>query len=254
MRVRASRIEGPHEGGAVSSRHATERAEARRRGRIAARERAAVGDQPVVDETATDLAVQTSASQPRSNTGIGFRAAFRGSFGRIPFRDDLRALPSILRTRAFFVPLIATVATVAISIQPGTIDSNLTQLAVQTVLLPPAFVVAFMGGMLTRRGSWMLGGIFGVLTYLGSLVVGSAADLSGLAEGNPVAAFLKNNLANLNDVGSLAGDLYGVAVSGIFAGAFAGWYGRFLRAMSPRPNGRDQRRDASSRGKGGGRR
>jgi hypothetical protein len=150
--------------------------------------------------------------------------------------------------------LIATVATIVLSVQPDTINSNLVQLAVQTVLLPPAFVVAFMGGMLTRRGSWMLGGIFGVLTYFGSLVVGSAADLSGLPEGNPVGAFLSNNVANISNLGALAGDLYGVAVSGIFAGAFAGWYGRFLRAMSPRPSGRDQRREGSSRGKGGGRR
>jgi hypothetical protein len=150
--------------------------------------------------------------------------------------------------------LIATVATIILSVQPGTISSNLVQLAVQTVLLPPAFVVAFMGGMLTRRGSWMLGGIFGVLTYFGSLVVGSAADLSGLPEGNPVGAFLSNNVANLSNLGALAGDLYGVAVSGIFAGAFAGWYGRFLRAMSPRQPIRTQKRDGLSRGKGGGRR
>ncbi len=238
----------------MSSRHANERAEARRRGRIAAREREAAGDQPMVAETSTDLAVKPSAPQPRVETGIGFRAAFRGSFGRIPFKDDLRALPAILRTRAFFVPLIATVATIILSVQPGTISSNLVQLAVQTVLLPPAFVVAFMGGMLTRRGSWMLGGIFGVLTYFGSLVVGSAADLSGLPEGNPVGAFLSNNVANLSNLGALAGDLYGVAVSGIFAGAFAGWYGRFLRAMSPRQPIRTQKRDGLSRGKGGGRR
>ncbi len=238
----------------MSSRHANERAEVRRRGRIAAREREAAGDQPMVAETSTDLAVKPSAPQPRVETGIGFRAAFRGSFGRIPFKDDLRALPAILRTRAFFVPLIATVATIILSVQPGTISSNLVQLAVQTVLLPPAFVVAFMGGMLTRRGSWMLGGIFGVLTYFGSLVVGSAADLSGLPEGNPVGAFLSNNVANLSNLGALAGDLYGVAVSGIFAGAFAGWYGRFLRAMSPRQPIRTQKRDGLSRGKGGGRR
>jgi hypothetical protein len=208
----------------------------------------------MVAETSTDLAVKPSAPQPRVETGIGFRAAFRGSFGRIPFKDDLRALPAILRTRAFFVPLIATVATIILSVQPGTISSNLVQLAVQTVLLPPAFVVAFMGGMLTSRGSWMLGGIFGVLTYFGSLVVGSAADLSGLPEGNPVGAFLSNNVANLSNLGALAGDLYGVAVSGIFAGAFAGWYGRFLRAMSPRQPIRTQKRDGLSRGKGGGRR
>jgi|GEM_PF-419892 len=238
----------------MSSRHATERAEARRRGRIAAREREAAGDQPVPTEPAVDLSATPNASQPRAQGGIGFRAAFRGSFGRIPFKDDLRALPAILRTRAFFVPLIATAATVLISVQPGSINSNLVQLAVQTVLLPPAFVVAFMGGMLTRRGSWMLGGIFGVLTYLGSLVVGSVADLSGLTAGNPVGAFLNNNMTNLSNLGAFAGDLYGVAVSGIFAGAFAGWYGRFLRAMSPRPSGRDQQRERSKRGEGGGRR
>jgi hypothetical protein len=150
--------------------------------------------------------------------------------------------------------LIATVATIVLSVQPDTINSNLVQLAVQTVLLPPAFVVAFMGGMLTRRGSWMLGGIFGVLTYFGSLVVGSAADLSGLPEGNPVGVFLSNNVANISNLGALAGDLYGVAVSGIFAGAFAGWYGRFLRSMSPRQPVRTQKRDGSSQGKGGGRR
>lgn len=225
----------------MSTRHANQRAEARRRGRAAARERAAAGDQAPTHEPTPVATSATSTPQSRTALGTGFRAAFRGSFGRIPFKEDLRALPSLLRTRAFFVPLAATAATVVISIQPGSINSNLVQLAVQTVLLPPAFVVAFMGGMLTRRGSWMLGGIFGLLTYAGSLVVGSAADLSGLTEGNPVAAFLNNNLANLNDVGTLAGDLYGVTVSGIFAGAFAGWYGRFLRAMSPRPTGRERR-------------
>lgn len=238
----------------MSSRHANERAEARRRGRVAAREREATAAQPLAIEPVVRLTVTPNASQSRAETGIGFRAAFRGSFGRIPFKDDLRALPTILRTRAFFVPLIATVATVVLSVQQGTISSNLVQLAVQTVLLPPAFVVAFMGGMLTRRGSWMLGGIFGVLTYLGSLVVGSAADLSGLPEGNPVGVFLSNNVANIDNLGALAGDLYGVAVSGIFAGAFAGWYGRFLRAMSPRQPVRAQKHDGSSRGKGGGRR
>ena len=208
----------------------------------------------MVSEPVTDAVTTPNTPQPRAETGIGFRAAFRGSFGRIPFKDDLRALPAILRTRAFFVPLIATVATIVLSVQPDTINSNLVQLAVQTVLLPPAFVVAFMGGMLTRRGSWMLGGIFGVLTYFGSLVVGSAADLSGLPEGNPVGAFLSNNVSNISNLGALAGDLYGVAVSGIFAGAFAGWYGRFLRAMSPRQPIRTQKRDGLSRGKGGGRR
>ena len=94
-----------------------------------------------------------------------------------------------------------------------------------------------------------------MITYGGALLVGSVADLSVLDATNPVRAFLEQNVAHAKDGGALAGDLYGVAVSGIFAGAFAGWYGRFLRSMSPaRPSSRDLRRRDAAQRKGGDRR
>lgn len=222
------------------------RAEARRRSRITAKERAERGEEP--------LGMTTTASpQPVVNqtgsTGIGFRAAFRGSFGVAPIRDDLGQLPRLLRTRAFFVPLAVIAVTTIISVQQGALSSSVTQLAVQSILLPPAFVIAFLAGMLTRRASWLLGGLFGLITYGGALVVGSTGDLSVLEATNPVRSFLEKNVAHLSDVGALSGDMYGVVVSGIFAGAFAGWYGRFLRSMSPaRQSSRDlRRREAAQR-------
>ena len=234
------------------STNADARAEARRRSRIAAKERAERGDEP--PEAAVTPAAQTATGQPAQNN-LGFRAAFRGSFGVAPIRDDLRQLPRLLRTRAFFVPLAAIVVTTAVATQQGVLSTSVAQLAVQSILLPPAFVIAFLAGMLTRRGSWLLGGIFGVITYGGALLVGSVGDLSVLDATNPVRTFLEQNVAHAKDGGALAGDLYGVAVSGIFAGAFAGWYRRFLRSMSPaRSSSRDLRRRDAAQRKGGGRR
>lgn len=233
------------------STNAEARAEARRRSRIAAKERAERGDEP--REAAVTPAAQIATGQS-AQSGLGFRAAFRGSFGVAPIRDDLRQLPRLLRTR-FFVPLAAIAVTTAVATQQGVLSTSVAQLAVQSILLPPAFVIAFLAGMLTRRGSWLLGGIFGVITYGGALLVGSVGDLSALDATNPVRAFLEQNVAHAKDGGALAGDLYGVAVSGIFAGAFAGWYGRFLRSMSPaRPSSRDLRRRDATQRKGGSRR
>ena len=90
------------------STNAEARAEARRRSRIAAKERAERGDEPL--EAATAPAAQTATGQS-AQSSLGFRAAFRGSFGVAPIRDDLRQLPRLLRTRAFFVPLAAIAVT-----------------------------------------------------------------------------------------------------------------------------------------------
>jgi hypothetical protein len=239
----------------MSSRHANERAEARRRGRIAAREREAAGDQPVASEPVTDLVTTPNASQPRAETGIGFRAAFRGSFGRIPFKDDLRALPAILRTRAFFVPLIATVATVVISIQPGTLAFTPIQIVIQSLLVPALFSpIAFISGMLAKRAAWLIGGISSLMALFGLLTIAQLSEIPASLADNPVTS----SITLISDRFTASMDslmmLYWVAVVGITSGALGGWYGRFLRAMSPRPSGRDQRREGSSRGKGGGRR
>lgn len=232
-----------------SPENANDRAEARRRNRLAAKSRAeqeALGITPEVPAAEAPGAATAPASG-----GLGFRAALRSSAGRAPIREDLAYLPRLIRTRAFVLPLVVVIATTIAALQPGVLTSNLAQLAVQSILLPPAFVVAFLGGMLTRRGAWLIGGIFGIITYGASVLVGSSDAMASFPEGNPVAGLLDGITANVGNPGAMIGDIYGVAAAGILAGAFAGWYGRFLRAMSPnQPTERDRRRIEAERRKG----
>jgi hypothetical protein len=225
-----------------------DRAEARRRNRVAAKERAAAAALGITSDAPAPA--PTAAAAP-ATTGLGLRAALRSSVGRAPIREDLAYLPTLVRSRAFLLPLLAVAVTTVVALQPGFLASNIAQLAVQSILLPPAFVIAFLGGMLTRRGAWLIGGIFGVITYGASAVVGTYGDMSAFAAGNPVQSLLNGITANIGNPGAIVSDIYGVAAAGILAGAFAGWYSRFLRAMSPnQPNERDRRRAEAERRKG----
>lgn len=229
--------------------HTNDRAEARRRNRLAAKERAeqeALGITPEAPAAAT-----ASAATPPATGGLGFRVALRSSAGRAPIREDLAYLPTLVRTRAFLLPLLVVVVTTVIALQPGILASNIAQLGVQSILLPPAFVIAFLGGMLTRRGAWMIGGLFGIITYGASAVVGTYGDMSAFAEFSPVKALFDGITVNIGNPGAMFSDIYGAAAGGILAGAFAGWYSRFLRAMSPnQPTERDRRRMEAERRKG----
>ena len=230
-----------------SPENTNDRAEARRRNRLAAKARAeqeALGITPEAPATASE-------ATPSATGGLGFRAALRSSAGRAPIREDLAYLPRLIRTRAFVLPLVLVVVTTVVALQPGVLTSNIAQLAVQSILLPPAFVVAFLGGMLTRRGAWLIGGLFGIITYGASAIVGTSSAMAAFPDGNPVKGLLDGITANLGNPGAMIGDIYGVAAAGILAGAFAGWYGRFLRAMSPnQPTERDRRRIEAERRKG----
>jgi hypothetical protein len=232
--------------------HAKDRAEARRRNRLAAKERAeaeALGIAPV--SSADTAATQSGTATPAATGGLGFRVALRSSAGRAPIREDLAYIPTLVRTRAFLLPLLVVVVTTVVALQRGMLASNIAQLGVQSILLPPAFVIAFLGGMLTRRGAWLIGGMFGVITYAASAIVGTYGDLSAFEVGNPVKGLLDGITANLGNPGAMLTDIYGVAAAGILAGAFAGWYSRFLRAMSPnQPTERDRRRMEAERRKG----
>ncbi|MEI6156455.1 MAG: hypothetical protein WCP88_04580 [bacterium] len=234
----------------TNPQHEKDRAEARRRNRLAAKERAeaeALGITPVAPTSTT---AQAGAPATPATGGLGLRAALRSSAGRAPIRQDLAYLPTLVRSRAFLLPLLVVVVTTVVALQPGMLASNIAQLGVQSILLPPAFVIAFLGGMLTRRGAWLIGGLFGVITYAASAIVGTYGDMSAFAAGNPVKSLLDGITGNIGNPGAMISDIYGVAAAGILAGAFAGWYSRFLRAMSPnQPTERERRRAEAERRK-----
>jgi hypothetical protein len=227
--------------------HSNDRAEARRRNRLAAKQRAEQEALGITPEA--PAAAPTSTTTPPTTGGLGFRAALRSSAGRAPIREDLAYLPRLIRTRAFVLPLATVVVTTIVALQPGVLSSNIAQVVVQQIVSPPAFILVFMGGMLTRRGAWLIGGIFGVITYATSAIVGSYADLSQVPE---IVKESYTTAANhLGNPAAMFYDIYGAAAAGILAGAFAGWYSRFLRAMSPnQPTERDRRRMEAERRKG----
>lgn len=214
------------------------RAEARRRNRLAAKSGAV--EQGGAPSTGASGGPEVSAAAVAPRPGIF--GALRASFGAAPIRADLAFFPSIAPTRVLILPLIATIATAVIAIQPAALASTWIQLVVQSLLLPPAFVLSFLGGMLTRRASWLAGGVIGLMTFAGAMFVGSAADLAAIDEKNPVRLVLEIYAKSGSDLGALASNAYGAVVMGIFAGAFAGWYGRFLRAAGPRPGSAKERR------------
>lgn len=225
--------------------HDLSRAEARRRNRLAAKSGTVSPSEAPQMSTPSGPGATATGEVPRT----GILAALRSSFGAAPIRADLAFFPSIAATRVLIVPLIATIATAAFAIQPAALASTWVQLVVQSLLLPPAFVLSFLGGMLTRRASWLAGGVIGIITFAGGMFVAAAADLAALDAKNPVRLVLEIYAQSSNDLGALASNVYGAAVMGIFAGAFAGWYGRFLRAAGPRPRSAKERRrrDAEQR-------
>ena len=233
----------------TSPDHAKDRAEARRRNRLAAKERAAAEALGIAPVTPTEIT--TSAAPAPTTGGLGFRAALRSSAGRAPIREDLAYLPTLVRTRAFLLPLIVVIVTTVVALQPGMLASNIAQVVVQQIVNPPAFFVVFIGGMMTRRGAWMIGGLFGVVAYITSAIIGSSDAISAISDGNQVKFAFTSIAENLGDPGAMFGDIYGALAFGILTGAFAGWYSRFLRAMSPnQPTERDRRRMEAERRKG----
>ncbi len=235
------------------------RAEARRRSRLAAKQRAAAeaaGSSEASGGSSTTVSTALSAAAPSSTPGqrTGFRAALRSSFGAAPIRADLAFFPKIALTRVLAIPLLITVATSFLAVQPGALSASWLQIAVQSLLLPPAFVLSFFGGMLTRRASWLAGGVVGLMTLAGGTFVASSADLAAMEATNPVRLVLEIYARSSADLGAVASNAYGAAVMGIFGGAFAGWYGRFLRAAGPGPrSARERRRVDAERRKGPGR-
>jgi hypothetical protein len=227
--------------------HSNDRAEARRRNRLAAKQRA---EQEALGITPEAPAAAATSDATRSATGgLGFRAALRSSAGRAPIREDLAYLPRLMRTRAFVLPLVVVIATTVAALQTGVLTSNIAQVVIQQIVSPPAFILVFMGAFLTRRGAWLIGGIFGIITYATSAIIGSSADLSQVPE---LAKLSYTSIAdNLGDPLAMFNDIYGAIALGILVGAFAGWYLRFLRAMSPnQPTERDRRRMEAERRKG----
>ncbi len=202
----------------------TDRADARRRYRVNQ-------DEPDVMGTEDQVAVPnvlagrrgSTPSSPRAVAPAGrlsFTDSLRRSWHRPDVRADIAALPWLLRTRAFLIPLALVVVGVAALIVAPT--NPAASLFFQLMVLPPAMAPIFIAGFFAKRASYLLGFIIAVIDVVGYSVFVYTA-LPALS-GEPVSAARQQEL--------VVSAIFVGPLSGIFFAAGAAWYRRFLAFSS----------------------
>jgi hypothetical protein len=211
----------------------TNRAEARRRYRQ-------TSSQPtdLVEAESEDGAPAQPArsSRPATKTAAptgrpGLMSAFRGAYRPAHYREDLAALPELIRGRWFLISLGLVLVGFAGALA---LPNALTLFAFQTLTLPPAMIPIFLVGFTAPRASYLLGLIVGLIDI--ALYSFYVVYVAGPASGStiPIGDFLFSGLT------------VGLPASILFA-AGAAWYRRFLALSSA---GRGQAR-SSNRGRTG---
>lgn len=210
----------------------TNRAEARRRYRQTTAQPTDVDELEREDgATPAPSRSRRQPSKPAAPTGRpGLLSAFRGAYRPARYREDLAALPELVRGRWFLISLgLVVLGFVGALAVPNAV----TLFAFQTLTLPPAMIPIFLVGFTAPRASYLLGFIVGLVDIVlySVYVVGIAGPAAGSTI--PIGEFL------------FSGVTVGLPASILFA-AGAAWYRRFLALSSA---GRQTR--SSNRGRSG---
>ena len=195
----------------------TDRAEARRRYRA----EAATADVGTADDGDAAPAPKSRASTPAYSTPggrMGIGTSFRTAFHPVNIREDLAALPWLLRSRAFLIPLAITVASsVLVTVTSGrdVVTSFLFAYFVQT----PPIGGALIAGFLAPRASWLLGFIISLVAG-----VGYAVFIVSVTTGTPDQEIARQAIPAAFVASPILGALFA---------AGAAWYRRFLQLSNP---------------------
>jgi hypothetical protein len=203
----------------------TDRAEARRR------YRAATAAEVESDATAVPAAAVPRSARPSGAPQApaepvrraGVVEAFRLAAKPADVREDIRALPRILRTepKVWLAPGLVVVGGIILVI-PSLGESSIGRLLTGLLIFPQPLIPYFLGGMLVSRGAWLVGLLTGVLAGVISVVYVVTVSTTGAS--------------GITDAQKTEALLYVIVVSPLFGlatGAFAGFYRRFLRIASP---------------------
>lgn len=215
----------------------TDRSEARRRYRQTTNE-AVEGE--ILEPEAADLdsteprRPARAAAQPGRPERPSFLGSFRAAYHPARVRDDLRALPSLLRSRAFLGALLLVLAGgVAVAALPNYTG---TRFALEFLVWPgQALAPQLVAGFFAPRASYLLGLIIGLVQ--GLVFMGVMAGV-GPTIGLPITSELMGTLLGLSFVTG--------PISGLLFAAAAAWYRRFLSLSSPSRRGAAGRQPARS--------
>ena len=285
----------------------TDRADARRRYRGIQSEAGAMPDEgPESRESASNAAAEPPSSARRSPSpsrpgaprtsdsdrpGVApgqrpsFTAAFRSAARPWDLRSDVAYIPTLtLRTRAVWIPALATVASGVVFLASQPLGSNgLANLAFQLFVLPPTIAGSFVAGILAPRATYIAGGIAalaGALVFSAAVLItpstlsaatiapspspaataSDAASASGSAApsvpATPSAPPPADTASTSDKLGAIVQSIVLSVPFGVAIGAFGGYYRRFLAVSSPNRQRRaaEQQRQKSQRPKQPGRR
>lgn len=124
------------------------------------------------------------AQPARPGIGTAFRAAFRPA----NFREDLAALPQLIRHRSVWLPALISIGTTVVLLVTGGRDV-VSALVYQYFIVTPPIGAIFLSGFLAPRASYLTGAIAGLVgaICLAVLVAASASGTIG-GLGGPVAS------------------------------------------------------------------
>lgn len=216
---------------ARAKRSSSERTAARRRYRAAI-------DQAEIEAGDDAGDGSARAAQPARPSGavvrMGIVAALRSATRPLNVREDLVALPSLVRNRAFWVPalltIVATVMVAAVGIK-GTDPAHVVAgLLFQLFILTAPIGGPLVAGFLAPRASWLLGLILGVEAAIAYSLVALVFPLQ-------VYTTVPDPIVAQNAV--LAAFVGSPIMGAFFASAIA-WYKRFLALSNPNRGRRAQ--------------
>ena len=200
-------------------------------------------------EAEVKATAKSARAADRMPTGrVGIMDSFRLAYHPVHLREDLRALPELLRSRAFLAAtallLVGGAAWLLFPLRQGSI------LLWELLVVPgSALAPQLVGGFFAPRASYIIGFILGVLQTVVFVLVSLSPPV--------VAAYeaLSPGSAPVIRADQVLSALASSAVTGALFSAAAAWYRRFLSLSSPRraqagraPAARSpQRRPASRR-------
>ncbi|MEO8626256.1 MAG: hypothetical protein ABI452_06115 [Candidatus Limnocylindrales bacterium] len=203
----------------------TSRSEARKRTRDTERSQ-------LVEDEQLDESAETNDAAPVARPAL---------FQMPHIRDDIRALPSMFRTKPllwlpFVLVLIGFILALVIYGLPTDLQTWIA-LYLQFFFVPQGLFAYFIAGFLAPRASYLVGLIIGLL----SGVLYGIAIVATLPAGSDVP---------LSDAAvSIVSYMFTGAVLGTFAGGFAAWYRNFLRNMQRNGDKRRADKEAQERAK-----
>ena len=155
------------------------------------------------------------------------------------FREDVRLLPEIFRTRrALWIPVILLIVGffATLAFYRGWLPESVAgpvELYIQFFFFPQALFTFFLAGFLAPRASYLVGFLLGLLNGVLWAILIVGLGIAVIAEMDPLL---------------VAGNFLVIGVVyGTLSAAFAAWYRNFLRRMSNRSRASRAQREAQER-------